>query len=458
MAKPWLVVWLAALLLLAARGGAAAGPEDEAKQAFLEGAAAFERGQLRAALKHYTRSLALVENPRTLFNIAVCEQELRMFEAAYRDFNAFLRKAQERDADLVAEAQRRLREIAGQLAPGRITIQTRPPGAQVFVDDERVARGSAPLTVPLRPGRHRVRAVQRGMLPVEREIEVAPGAARVEQMALEQLSIIVVTTVPADAAIRPAQTPRTVATGRLRMEVLHGTHEFHISRPGYEPQTVEVEVPPGETVTRQVVLSRGAQRATLSIRSNVAGASISLDGLVIASVAQTPTGPAVIAREVPPGEHLLVAERSGYRAVATRVQVARGQHVEVALSLRAESSGPSPLVWTVAGVGAASFVTGAVFGVLALRDDSNQVGQRAVDRAHAADVLMGAGLVAGGVAWLLHRRERNAESTASVRVRAGSPDRAVSAVRRRVSAEAIQGSASGSPLCSAAHRCGSLSP
>jgi hypothetical protein len=421
VAKSWPVVLLAALLLLAARGSAAASPEDEAKQAFLDGAAAFERGQLRAALKHYTRSLALVENPRTLFNIAVCEQELRMFEAAYRDFTAFLRKAQERDADLVAEAQRRLRAIGDQLPPGRLTVETSPPGARVFVDDERVARGSAPLTVPLRPGPHRIRAVQRGMLAVERDVDIAPGAARVERLSLEQLSTIAITTVPADATIRPVQTPHTVGTGRLRMEVLHGTHEFHVSRPGYESQTVEVEVGPGQTVSKQVVLSRGAARTRLSIRSNVAGASISLDGLVVASVAQTPSGPAVIAREVQPGEHLLVAERPGYRPLSTRVRVEPGQHLQVDLSLRAESAGPGPLVWAVAGVGAASFATGAVFGVLALRDDSNQVGQRAVDRAHAADILMGAGLVAGGVAWLLHRRDQRAESTASVRTGAEAP-------------------------------------
>lgn len=414
------MVPLVLLLLALVRGVAWADPEEDAKRAFLDGASAYERGQYRIALKHYQRSLALMAKPRTLFNIAVCEQELKMFEAAYDHFDEFLRIAEQRDAGLVEEARARLRRLSASLPAAQLFLESDPPGAQIFIGDERVSRGAAPLTLSLRAGRYRVRAVQAGMLPVEREIDIAPRKARSETLVLERLSTIVITAVPADAIIRPVQSPRTAGSGRLAIEVLRGIHEFHISRPGYRSQTIQVEVDRGQTIERAVRLTRETgPRPIVSVRSNVAGAAVSLDGMVVASVAQTPAGPAVISRPVAPGDHVLLVERAGYRPVSKRFRIDQGQHLVVSLALRADGA-TSPLVWSLAGVSLAAFGTGAIFGVLALRDDADHVGQRAVDRAHAADLLMATGLLAGGAAYLLHRRETSG-STATVREAAEVP-------------------------------------
>jgi len=64
-----------------------------------------------------------------------------------------------------------------------ITITTTPAGATVVVDG--VAVGAAPVTVPLNPGPHRLRATLSGYYPApETRIVVERGVAAVHALAL----------------------------------------------------------------------------------------------------------------------------------------------------------------------------------------------------------------------------------------------------------------------------------
>jgi hypothetical protein len=64
-----------------------------------------------------------------------------------------------------------------------VTITTMPPGATVVVDG--VAVGMAPVTVPLHPGPHRLRATLSGYYPApETRIVVERGVASTHALAL----------------------------------------------------------------------------------------------------------------------------------------------------------------------------------------------------------------------------------------------------------------------------------
>ena len=75
---------------------------------------------------------------------------------------------------------------AGAAADGRstpITITTQPPGATVIVDGAAV--GESPVTLPLTPGPHRLRATMSGYYPVaETKIVVERGVQATHALAL----------------------------------------------------------------------------------------------------------------------------------------------------------------------------------------------------------------------------------------------------------------------------------
>ncbi len=110
---------------------AGGGGEDDsrARQAFLDGAAAYDEGRYEEALTFFTFAYELSGRPALLYNIALVEDRLRMDREALVHYEAFLeqtgdsptrvhaetrarilRDNQARDEDLLAEAVRRARQ------------------------------------------------------------------------------------------------------------------------------------------------------------------------------------------------------------------------------------------------------------------------------------------------------------------------------------------------------------
>jgi hypothetical protein len=380
--------------------------EEEAKRAFIRGAEAYQAGQPRQALRHYRKSYRLVERPRTLYNIAICEQDLGQHGEAFLHFDSFLQQAEERDADLVAEARERLRKSAAHLPTGTLTLESTPSGASVFVDSEVSARGMTPSTFKLPPGPHTIRVEQSGAMPVTREVRVLPGKEVHEAVALVTLSSIEVTTTPVDATIRPVQRPTDAAKGRLAMDVLAGTHEFQVSRRGYRTQNVRITVATGAIQKKHVTLLP-VESSTLRVSSNVAGAVLSVDGRVAGPIPIDSNGRIELNQIIKPGSHVVSLEYKGYSPWSERVDVEQGQRVVIQVELKQGSSGLSYGVLGLGGLGLASLAAGATYGILALKDDRNMVGPRTDRRALTADILYAGAAVALGGAYLLHRFNRS---------------------------------------------------
>ncbi len=108
---------------------------SEAEREFRLGFQALQAGDCDQALVHYRRSLALAPRPRTLFNIAACQEELGQVAEAIMSYRAFLDRAEARDAAIVAKARVRLDELRRRLpAPdatpeptAEVTAETRAP-------------------------------------------------------------------------------------------------------------------------------------------------------------------------------------------------------------------------------------------------------------------------------------------------------------------------------------------
>jgi tetratricopeptide (TPR) repeat protein len=84
---------LAVLLVLAAALPARAAPIDDAKKAFAEGKAAFERGDYEAALAAYQRANMILPAPNLYYNIGATYERLGRYQEAALAFDKYFEMA-----------------------------------------------------------------------------------------------------------------------------------------------------------------------------------------------------------------------------------------------------------------------------------------------------------------------------------------------------------------------------
>ncbi|MBX7082137.1 MAG: PEGA domain-containing protein [Nannocystaceae bacterium] len=107
-------------------------------------------------------------------------------------------------------------------APPRLRFVSRPEGAMIWIDGERV--GAAPLERTLDAGRHRAKAVLEGHLPLELQFDAVAGTEEAVTLTLSPLP-------PRSRALRPAGAATlaigvALAAAGVPLLVLHG-RPFH---------------------------------------------------------------------------------------------------------------------------------------------------------------------------------------------------------------------------------------
>lgn len=398
--KPRHAIAFAIALLVAQLVGAdhpadAQSADAAAEQEFRIGYRALQAGNCNEALVHYRRSFELVQRPRTLFNIATCEEDLGQQAAAWRDYQSFLSVAEERDAPIVVETRARI-ELLRKRLRGQISVESSPGGASVNVDGERQGRGETPVTLSLEPGRHVVKVSMPGAVAVERSVEIAPEDQTSLHVELALSSQISIRVDPADAIIESRGDGAT-AIGRLDVSVKPGHHAFMIRRDGYRSEHVEIDALVGRTHEERVNLRPELATSTLVI-AGAAGATVTIDGK------STSTS---LLRELPVGDHEVLVEHRGRVAWRRQMQFSAGEIVRIDVDLP-RSNKRRALTWSIGGFGLASVTVGGIAGTLALRDVTSEtldVHDRGKTRALVADGLFVAGATALVVAWRLMRSD-----------------------------------------------------
>jgi tetratricopeptide (TPR) repeat protein len=191
-------------LLLAALGG----DVDQARADFERGEALYRAGDFRGALSAFEAAQTRSPAPEALFNIARCQERLGQLADAVESYSAYLAAAPNApDREAVASRIEDLRARLPLEASLRVTVE---PPSSVAVDGE--AAGTSPVSLRLKPGAHQVRASQDGYQPLEREVDLAPGARVQLELALVPLVPNVTATERApEGAVRNTVGP---ATGR----------------------------------------------------------------------------------------------------------------------------------------------------------------------------------------------------------------------------------------------------
>jgi len=124
-----------AVLLLCAALPARAAPIDDAKKAFAEGKAAFERGDYEAALSAYQRANMILPAPNLYYNIGATYERLGRFQEAALAFDKYFEMAGAPTTDEDKDFQNKLHERAEadrkkQNAPVQKQPQQQPPVQQ----------------------------------------------------------------------------------------------------------------------------------------------------------------------------------------------------------------------------------------------------------------------------------------------------------------------------------------
>lgn len=323
------------------------------------------RRAMQAALADYLQSLRIVRSKNTVYNLAVCYEELASYEDAFDYFAEYLR-ADINDAER-SEATRRLEAIRPRVAV--LQVASDPSGAEVWVDRrDLAARGRTPLSIAVPAGRHRLFVVREGHAPWEQEVEAVVGETARHSVRLDALpAAISVETAgpPAEVLVDGRPAGRTPA----RITLPAGAHEIRLRRAGSDEVRERVELRPGEDRTMRLAMPPLPIAGAIAVRANVAAPEVTVDGIPWGAASTAPRG-------IVPGRHTVVVSAPGYRPATVVTSVPEGR----AVTVRARLSPLEPDArWgalpAVSGVGAgATLAVGALVGLAALgkQDDLDE--------------------------------------------------------------------------------------
>jgi hypothetical protein len=108
--------------------------------------------------------------PQTERYIGLCEDALGHFQVAVEWYDRFLAHVPDRMAEQGDQIRKRDAEIKA--LPGKVHVDSNPPGASVKVDG-RPQVAPTPMDVELPPGPHTIRLSEPGRPPTEKQIDVA---------------------------------------------------------------------------------------------------------------------------------------------------------------------------------------------------------------------------------------------------------------------------------------------
>jgi tetratricopeptide (TPR) repeat protein len=175
-----LVVVCVVALAAAVTSPVAAQPLQEAKAAFQEGQAAYDRGAYNGAVAQWQRSFELSQKVSLFYNIGLAYERMGKLEDAVAALERFVGGTQANDAYL-DRGRARLALIRERIAQTGVVVACNEEGATILIDDRDVGRTPRPDRIALTPGSHRVIVRKDGFSDFRSDVALAAG----EEITLE---------------------------------------------------------------------------------------------------------------------------------------------------------------------------------------------------------------------------------------------------------------------------------
>ncbi|MCB9659790.1 MAG: PEGA domain-containing protein [Sandaracinaceae bacterium] len=385
---------------------------DEASEARFHDARArahFEARDFPRAIEEFLWAHRIAPNPRLLYNVALCFQQLRDAENAFSYFAEYL--AQEDTLDghegRRGEAEHAMQALLAEVARARVVSD--PPGASIYVDTpDHGSYGLTPRLVALAPGTHRVMLSRPGFEDVSVEVELVRG----QEVAVDASLVRVVGTMQLESRTAipvqvhaPDGTLVAEGTAPGEFSLAPGAYTVSGRNDTFEVVAAVATVTANETArVRLSLVDVPVPVGDATVTANTTGALLLLDGV---EVGFTPS----LVRDLPAGLHRLRIEEPGRDPWEGELEVRPGEQTWVTATLRA-SGRPrrSPIGISVGAVGLAGLLAFAVtapmarrshqdFQRLQLSDPTRAVSARERGRLlnRTSDVLLGVGSILAGV-------------------------------------------------------------
>jgi hypothetical protein len=213
--------------------------------------------------------------------------------------------------DLVADAARRERYRA----PGMVVIDSRPPGAEVLLDDQKV--GNTPFSRDITPGQHRLELVKPLYYPETSNFEINSGETnRLPLFRLRpRFGFARVVSHPQGAQIRVDGKP--VGAAPCLDTLQSGTHRLTAVLDLYHDYSREFVIRDGETTTLEFSLAPAHGRLEIDSAPE-SGARAFLDGV---ERGETP----LVLERFPSGEYSLKVTKAHFQTVEEGITVTDGR-------------------------------------------------------------------------------------------------------------------------------------
>jgi hypothetical protein len=257
-----------------------------------------------ASLIKFTAAYAASKDPRLLWNMASCEEKRRHYTKAL----ALLRRFVDEGGALLtgadrADAARYIRAIEPLTSMARIDVSE--PGAEVYVDDERV--GTSPLApLALDVGVHALRVRKADFHDVTERVTISGGEIPI---AVTLLPVVhegrLAVRAPARAAIALDGAP--IGVGSWSGAVRSGGHTLRVTEPGMTAYQSEVLVQDGQSREVSVTLTPEAGHGLLPTWAWIAGGVVLAGGIgaggyfLLKPASKTPSPPSGTIGTVPSG-------------------------------------------------------------------------------------------------------------------------------------------------------------
>jgi PEGA domain len=235
----------------------------------------FEDGDAAGALTKFRRAFELSKDARLLWNMAVCEKEMRHYAGAARLVNQYLSQADSRISEgSRKDAQATLSALRGFYS--ELTLVGAPSGARISVDG--VYAATAPLTepLPIDLGERQLSIDAAGYEPLQKRLEV-PGAVpvtlSVELVRRSEKATLAVTTEPRNIISIDG---KVVGSAAWRGALPAGTHVVRVTADGKKPYNSELRLGAGSNRALDVVLQD--QAGARPVWPWIAGAAVVLVG------------------------------------------------------------------------------------------------------------------------------------------------------------------------------------
>ncbi len=189
---------------------AAAGSASDAKAHYQAGEVKFKAGDFAGALPEFQAADAIKSTPHAQRYIGLCHDNLGHYADAVVAYNNFLTNVPKKMEKEGEELKKRVETIKAM--PGRVHLETTPPGATVTVDGK--PSGVTPTDVDMPPGKHMVHFELAGYIAGDKDADVTFGSRQDVKAELTAKPVetpvqlpVATNTPPAAAVVPVAPTP-----------------------------------------------------------------------------------------------------------------------------------------------------------------------------------------------------------------------------------------------------------